>query len=53
MRRAGDHLTTSAIPEVAGDAALMVDPLDVEGLARAMAQVLTDDALRARLATLV
>jgi glycosyltransferase involved in cell wall biosynthesis len=40
---------TSSIPEVVGDAALLVDPLDVEGMARAMAAVLDDHALRARL----
>jgi len=40
---------TSSLPEVVGDAALMVDPLDVDGLAETMAQVLRDAALRARL----
>jgi len=40
---------TSALPEVVGDAALMVDPLDVEALAAAMARVLTDADLRADL----
>ena len=40
---------TSAIPEVVGDAALMVDPHDVEALASAIAMVLDDGALRARL----
>ena len=39
----------SSLPEVAGDAALLVDPLDVEGLAAAMERVLGDDALRAEL----
>jgi glycosyltransferase involved in cell wall biosynthesis len=38
-----------SIPEVAGDAALLVDPADVDGLATALARVLTDDALRTRL----
>jgi glycosyltransferase involved in cell wall biosynthesis len=38
-----------AIPEVAGDAALLVDPADVEGIAAAILQVLDDDALRADL----
>jgi glycosyltransferase involved in cell wall biosynthesis len=37
--------TTSACPEVAGGAAVLVDPDDVEGLARAMYQVSLDDAL--------
>ncbi len=37
---------TSSLPEVAGDAALMLDPLDVEGLAAAMERVLGDPALR-------
>lgn len=39
----------SSIPEVVGDAALAVDPYDVEGLAAAMMQVLTDSALRGEL----
>ncbi len=40
---------TSSLPEVVGDAALMVDPLDVDGLAETMAQVLRDATLQARL----
>lgn len=36
---------TSACPEVVGDAALLVDPGDVDGLASAMARVSFDDAL--------
>jgi glycosyltransferase involved in cell wall biosynthesis len=40
---------TSSLPEVVGDAALMVDPLDVEALAEALGRVLQDDALRAAL----
>jgi glycosyltransferase involved in cell wall biosynthesis len=36
----------SSLPEVAGDAALMVDPLDVDGWAQAMGQVLNDGGLR-------
>ena len=36
----------SSLPEVAGDAALQVDPLDTDALAEAMHQVATDDALR-------
>lgn len=37
----------SSLPEVAGDAALLVDPDDVEGLAAALRRVLQDDALAA------
>jgi len=40
---------TSALPEVVGDAAIMVDPLDVDALARAMQNVLDDSELSARL----
>ena len=40
---------TSALPEVAGGAAMLVDPLDVDALARAVAGVLDDAALRGRL----
>ncbi len=36
----------SSLPEVAGDAAILVDPLDVEGFARAIEQVLEDAELR-------
>jgi glycosyltransferase involved in cell wall biosynthesis len=36
----------SSLPEVAGDAALMVDPFDVDGLAEAMARALEDASLR-------
>jgi glycosyltransferase involved in cell wall biosynthesis len=36
----------SSLPEVAGDAALMVDPLDVDGLAETMARVLEDADLQ-------
>jgi len=36
---------TSSLPEVAGDAALLVDPEDVGGIADALARVLTDPAL--------
>jgi glycosyltransferase involved in cell wall biosynthesis len=38
---------TSSLPEVAGDAALLVDPADVWALAGAMERVLMDEALRA------
>jgi glycosyltransferase involved in cell wall biosynthesis len=37
--------TTSACPEVAGDAALLVDPDDVEGLATALQRVAFDGRL--------
>lgn len=37
---------TSSLPEVAGEAAIMVNPLDVDGLAAAMERVLGDQALR-------
>jgi glycosyltransferase involved in cell wall biosynthesis len=37
---------TSSLPEVVGDAALTVDPTDVEGLAEAMRRVLADAGLR-------
>jgi glycosyltransferase involved in cell wall biosynthesis len=36
----------SSLPEVAGDAALLVDPRDSEAWAQALSQVLTDEALR-------
>jgi glycosyltransferase involved in cell wall biosynthesis len=36
---------TSSLPEVAGDAALLVDPLDVNALAAAIGRVLGDAAL--------
>jgi glycosyltransferase involved in cell wall biosynthesis len=39
----------SSLPEVVGDAGFLVDPLDVEGLAEAMARVLGDGALRAEM----
>lgn len=38
--------STSSLPEVAGDAALMVDPYDALGLADAMYRTLTDSGLR-------
>jgi glycosyltransferase involved in cell wall biosynthesis len=38
-----------SIPEVAGDAALLVEPTDDRGLAAAIDQVLTDDTVRAEL----
>lgn len=36
----------SAMPEVAGEATLLVDPLDIEGISRAMERLLSDDELR-------
>ncbi len=36
----------SSLPEVVGDAALMVNPLDVEAITAAMEQILTDTTLR-------
>jgi len=39
----------SSLPEVVGDAALLVDPYDTEALADAVARVLTDPALAADL----
>jgi glycosyltransferase involved in cell wall biosynthesis len=39
----------SSLPEVAGDAALLVDPYDVGAIARGIARLDQDDALRARL----
>src|SRR5262245_2637439 len=37
---------TSSLPEVLGDAALLVDPTSTAGIAQAIAAVLTDPALR-------
>lgn len=37
---------SASIPEVVGDAATMVDPLDVQGLATAIEQIVTDHQLR-------
>ncbi len=41
--------SSSSLPEVAGDAALLVDPEDVQALADAMARVIGDAALSASL----
>ncbi len=40
---------TSSLPEVVGEAALLVDPYDVEALAGAMQKIVTDADLSARL----
>jgi glycosyltransferase involved in cell wall biosynthesis len=40
---------TSSLPEVAGDAALLVDPHDVDAIADAMLRIATDAELRAEL----
>lgn len=42
--------TTSSLPEVAGDAALLVDPYDVHSIARAILQMDQSEALRTELA---
>ncbi len=41
--------TTTSLPEVAGDAALLIDPTDVDALAAAMASVIDDSTLANRL----
>ncbi len=41
----------SSLPEVVGDAGLLVDPTDVAAIAAALTRVVSDDALRARLVT--
>ena len=41
----------SSLPEVVGDAAIMVSPSDVYGLAQAMLSLVSDPALRERLVT--
>ena len=38
----------SSLPEVAGDAAVLVDPMDMDAIAVALARLLIDDAYRAR-----
>lgn len=40
----------SSLPEVAGDAGLLVNPLDTEAISAAMMRLLTDSAFRQRLA---
>lgn len=39
----------SSLPEVVGDAAILVDPMDVDGMAKQMARVLVDQALQTEL----
>lgn len=39
----------TSLPEVAGDAALLFDPMSVDAIAAAIAHLLADEALRARL----
>jgi len=39
----------SSLPEVVGDAGLMVDPDDVDGLSAAMGKLLTDESLKAEM----
>jgi glycosyltransferase involved in cell wall biosynthesis len=41
--------STSSMPEVAGDAALLVDPMNTDALAQAIERLLRDQALQARL----
>lgn len=38
--------TVTALPEVAGDAALLVDPYDVDDITQGMSRLLTDESLR-------
>jgi glycosyltransferase involved in cell wall biosynthesis len=40
---------TSSLPEVAGDAALMFDPTHIDGIADALAKLMSEDALRRRI----
>jgi glycosyltransferase involved in cell wall biosynthesis len=41
--------TTSSLPEVAGDAALLVNPRDTDAIAAALGRIVSDQALRADL----
>jgi glycosyltransferase involved in cell wall biosynthesis len=41
--------SATSLPEVAGDAALLVDPLDVDAIASAMDRVLSDQSLASTL----
>ncbi len=40
---------TSSLPEIAGDAALLVDPLDIQAISQGMQRLVTDVTLRTRL----
>lgn len=40
---------TGSLPEIAGDAAILVDPIDTDALAQALSTVLSDSAQRQRL----
>ena len=42
---------TSSLPELVGDAGLLVDPLDTQAIADAMSQLSHDDSLRQSLIT--
>ena len=37
---------TTSVPEITGDAALLVDPYNIDDIARAMISIKTDEALR-------
>jgi glycosyltransferase involved in cell wall biosynthesis len=41
----------TSLPEVVGDAGILIDPYDIEGMAGAMYELLTDDELRNSLVT--
>lgn len=41
--------TVPPLPETAGDAALLVDPYDVEALATSLSQILRDETLQSEL----
>jgi glycosyltransferase involved in cell wall biosynthesis len=40
---------TSSLPEVAGEGALLFDPLDADAIAQSLERVMTDESLRASL----
>jgi glycosyltransferase involved in cell wall biosynthesis len=42
---------TTSLPEVAGDAALLFDPLDIEAIAVSIRRILEDEGLAERLRT--
>ena len=44
--------TTSSLPEVVGEAGLLVDPMSIDAISTAMRRILTEGNLRARLVTL-